>query len=154
MNVLSSRIPLHYFATGGVGLPSLLLGTAALLAAAPAPAQVVKGNEAVQTTYSGARQVETPPVPPSVGKPCAAAAACHAGAWHMVETDKGLVECTEPFARPTTCRPSTFGSQKLPRLWIVKTQNTWRWCQFPDTASKCPKMFDRPPANLPYDAVQ
>lgn len=116
-------------------------------------AQFVKGNEAVRVTAQG-RTVETPPVPPSVGKVCAASARCHAGAWHMVETPSGLQECTEPFARPTSCRTSTYGSQKLPRLWIVKSHSTWRWCQFPDIGGKCPEMFARPPANLPFDAVQ
>ena len=134
--------------------PSLLLGCIAMaLPSAEALAQFVKGNEAVTTTSAG-RKVETPPVPASVGKVCAAAANCHAGAWHMVETAAGLLECTEPYARPTTCRPSTYGAQKLPRLWIVKTRTIWRWCQYPDLGSKCVDMFARPPANLPYDAVQ
>jgi hypothetical protein len=116
-------------------------------------AQFVKGNEAVKASASG-KSVETPPIPASVGKACAVNANCHAGAWHMVETEGGLVECTEPFARPFTCRTSTFGTQKLPRLWIVKVDKTWRWCQYPDLGSKCVDMFARPPANLPYDAVQ
>lgn len=134
--------------------PSLLLGFIAMaFPSAEALAQFVKGNEAVTTTSAG-RKVETPPVPASVGKLCAAAAKCHAGAWHMVETTTGLLECTEPYARPTTCRPSTYGAQKLPRLWIVKTRTVWRWCQYPDPGSKCVDMFARPPANLPYDAVQ
>ena len=116
-------------------------------------AQYVKGNEAVQTTTSGTK-VLTPPLPARPGKLCAAADPCHAGAWHMVETPQGLVECTEPFARATTCRASTYGSQKLPRLWIVKASSKWLWCQYPDLGSKCVDMFARPPANLPYDAVQ
>ena len=115
-------------------------------------AQFVKGNEAVKT--GAGRSVETPPPPKSVGRPCAANAKCHAGAWHMVETADGLVECTEPFARSGTCRASTYGAQKLPRVWIVKVGPTWRWCQFPDLTSRCADMFARPPANLPVDAVQ
>ena len=63
-------------------------------------AQFVQGNEAVTPTTSG-KTVQTPPVPASMGKVCAANAKCHAGAWHMVETDAGLRECTEPCARPT-----------------------------------------------------
>jgi hypothetical protein len=130
----------------------LLFASAAALTG-PADAQFVKGNQAVQLT-AGGRKVDTPPVPPSVGKVCAANAKCHAGAWHMVETDGGLVECTEPYARPSTCRASTYGSQKLPRLWIVKAGGTWRWCQYPDLGSKCKDIFARPPANLPIDAIQ
>jgi hypothetical protein len=72
----------------------------------------------------------------------------------MVETKDGLLECTEPFARPTTCRASTYGAQKLSRLWIVKRGAQWMWCQYPDLSSKCVDMFAPPPANLPYDAVQ
>lgn len=131
---------------------ALLLAASAALAGAAANAQFVKGNEAVQA--GSGKKVETPPVPPSVGKVCAANAKCHAGAWHMVETDGGLVECTEPYARPSTCRASTYGSQKLPRLWIVKADGVWRWCQYPDLGSKCKDMFARPPANLPVDAIQ
>jgi hypothetical protein len=131
----------------------LLFASVAALASPAADAQFVKGNQAVQMT-AGGRRVDTPPVPPSVGKVCAANAKCHAGAWHMVETDGGLVECTEPYARPSTCRASTYGSQKLPRLWIVKTGQTWRWCQYPDLGSKCKDIFARPPANLPIDAIQ
>ena len=123
-----------------------LLGTAA-------HAQFVKGNEAVTVTAAG-KKVETPPIQGRAGKLCRAIDPCHAGSWHMVETDRGLVECTEPFARDGTCRTSTYGVQKLSRLWIVKTKSTWQWCQFPDLGSKCVDMFARPPANLPYDAVQ
>jgi hypothetical protein len=72
----------------------------------------------------------------------------------MVETKDGLLECTEPFARPTTCRTSTYGAQKLSRLWVVKRGAQWMWCQYPDLSSKCVDMFAKPPANLPHDAIQ
>jgi hypothetical protein len=131
-----------------------LLAAAALICVGTASqAQTVTGNEAVRTTGTG-KTVELPPVPASVSKPCAANANCHAGAWHMVETSDGLRECTEPYARPTTCRASSYGTQKLPRLWIVKTQARWRWCQYPNLSSKCSDIFAKPPANLPYDAIQ
>lgn len=121
-------------------------------------AQFVKGNEAVKVMPDGSKKVETPPIPAtgsaSKSKPCAANAGCHAGAWHMLETSDGLKECTEPFARPTTCRNSTYGTQKLSRLWIAKKGTTWLWCQYPDLGSKCVDMNARPPSNLPYDAVQ
>jgi hypothetical protein len=121
-------------------------------------AQFVKGNEAVRVMPDGTKKVETAPVPATgpanKNKPCAADAACHAGAWHMLETADGLKECTEPFARPTTCRASTYGTTKLSRLWIVKKGTSWLWCQYPDMTSKCVDMNARPPSNLPYDAVQ
>jgi hypothetical protein len=134
-------------------LASLAVSAVIGLAIPPASAQFVKGNLAVKAG-PGSSRVETPPVPPSAGKVCAASAKCHAGAWHMVETTGGLVECTEPYARATSCRGSTYGTQKLPRLWIVKAASGWRWCQYPDLGSICRDMFARPPANLPIDAVQ
>lgn len=121
-------------------------------------AQTVKGNEAVKLMPGGSKQVETPPLPSSGpasrSKACAANAGCHAGPWHMVETADGLRECTEPFARATTCRDSTYGTQKLSRLWIAKKGLSWLWCQYPDLSAKCVDMNARPPMNLPVSAVQ
>jgi hypothetical protein len=130
---------------------------ASLALAGPATAQFVKGNEAVRLTATG-KHADLPPIPPAgparLTKPCAADAECHAGSWHMVETANGLMECTEPYARPGTCRRSTYGKVQISRLWIVKTGGAWRWCQYPDLDSKCVDMYARPPANLPYAAVQ
>ena len=129
-----------------------------VVAASTASAQFVKGNEAVRVMADGSKRVETPPVPStgpaSKSKPCAADAGCHAGPWHMVETSNGLRECTEPFARATSCRDSTYGTQKLSRLWIAKKGTTWLWCQYPDLGGKCVDMNARPPLNLPVSAVQ
>jgi hypothetical protein len=128
------------------------------LVAATAGAQFVRGNEAVTLMPGGSKKVETPPLPPtgpaSKTKPCAAFAGCHPGPWHMVETSAGLRECTEPFARPTACRDSTYGAQKLARLWIAKKDSAWLWCQYPDMATKCVDMSAHPPQNLPVSAVQ
>ncbi len=129
-----------------------------VLAATAAQAQFVKGNEAVKLMPDGSKRVETAPLP-ATGiarntKPCAATAGCNAGPWHMVETADGLMECTEAYARPGTCRPSSFGTTKLARLWVVKSGSNWLQCQYPDLGSKCVHMFARPPANLPFDAVQ
>jgi hypothetical protein len=126
---------------------------ASALACQDASAQFVKGNEAVSSTAAG-NVILTPPVPASVGRICAANAKCHAGAWRMVETETGLMECTEPWARLGSCRASTFGSQKMARVWVVKTGGIWAQCQYPDLSSKCTPIFARPPANLPFDAVQ
>jgi len=123
-------------------------------AATTASAQFVKGNEAVKVMPDGTKKVETPPLVATKAKPCAAAAGCHPGPWHMVETSDGLRECTEPFARPTTCRESTYGTQKISRLWIAKKGTAWLWCQYPDMSGKCVDMNARPPLNLPVSAVQ
>jgi hypothetical protein len=138
---------------------ALSLSFAALLALAGAAwAQVVKGNDAVKVMPDGTKQVQTAPLPATgptaKSKPCLADAGCHAGPWHMVETSSGLQECTEAYARPGSCRGSTYGTAKRSRLWVVKSGDTWLQCQFPDLGSKCVNMFARPPANLPFDAVQ
>jgi len=137
---------------------SLFLGIA-LSALSTAPfAQFVKGNEAVKMMPDGSKRVETAPLPTTgpirSSKLCGANAGCNAGSWHMVETVDGLLECTEAYARPSTCRASSYGSTKLSRLWVVKSGGNWLQCQYPDLGSKCVNMFARPPANLPYDAVQ
>jgi hypothetical protein len=135
---------------------SIVVATALALLAGTASAQFVKGNEAVKVMADGTKKVETPPssAASSKSKPCAANAGCHPGPWHMVETNEGLRECTEPFARPTTCRDSTFGSQKLSRLWVAKRGSAWLWCQYPELGKKCVDMNARPPLNLPVSAVQ
>jgi hypothetical protein len=128
------------------------------LASTAAVAQFVKGNEAVRVMTDGSRRVETAPLPTTgpirTTKPCMANTACHAGSWHMVETTDALLECTEAYARSGTCRPSTYGTTKLSRLWVVKSGGNWLQCQYPDLGSRCVNMFARPPANLPFDAVQ
>lgn len=135
---------------------SIVLALAAF--SANTSAQFVKGNEAVRATSAGEQSVDQAPMP-STGpsrktKPCLAAAGCHAGPWHMVETRDGLQECTEVYARVGTCRPSSYGNTKLSRIWVVKVSGQWLQCQYPDLGSKCVKVFAPPPTNLPYPAVQ
>ena len=137
---------------------SLLVCAVLAVASTASFAQFVKGNEAVKVMPDGSKRVETPPLPTTgpirSTKPCAAAEKCHGGAWLMVETGDGLVECTEAYARPESCRGSTLGTTKLLRLWVVKSGGNWLQCQLPDLGSKCVNMFARPPSNLPYPAVQ
>jgi hypothetical protein len=125
----------------------VLAGTANTVASA----QFVQGNEAVTIKPDGSRVVETPPLPSgSLAKPCPAnKSGCTASGWRMVETGAGLQECTEIYARPGTCRPSTYGTEKRTRLWIVKKGSQWMQCQYPDLASKCVST-----KSLPYSAVQ
>jgi hypothetical protein len=129
----------------------LTVAAAVAIANPTAHAQFVKGNEAVKVLADGSRRVETPPLPAgTLGTPCAATnPACTASGWRMVETNDGIRECTEIYARPGTCRPSTFGTEKRPRLWIVKTRGQWMQCQLPDLGSKCVST-----KALPYSAVQ
>ena len=113
-------------------------------------AQFVKGNEAVKV-LDGNKQVATPPMPKTgLAKPCPAAqAGCAGGGWNMVETSAGLMECTEIYARPSTCRVSTYGTEKRSRVWIVKTGSEWMQCQYPNLTGKCVST-----KSLPYAAFQ
>lgn len=136
-----------------------LIAAAALASASTvANAQFVKGNEAVSSGAVGAKHVEIAPMPTAGSvrdrKPCRADGHCWVGPWLMIETSDGLVECTEVYARPGTCRQSTYGTKKLSRVWVVKSKGKWLQCQYPDLGSKCVEVFAHPPANLPYDAVQ
>lgn len=139
-------------------VPAFIVCAALAAASTGVTAQFVKGNEAVTVMADGTKRVETPPLPTTgpirSTKPCLADAGCHAGSWQMVETADGLRECTEAYARPGTCRASSYGSKKISRLWVVKSKGIWLQCQYPDLGSKCVNMFARPPANLPFDAVQ
>ena len=130
---------------------SLLVCAALAVASTASLAQFVKGNEAVKVMPDGSKRVETPPLPSaSLGKPCPAVqAGCAGGGWLMVETNTGLVECTEIYARPGTCRTSTYGTEKRSRPWIVKSGSQWMQCQYPDLAGKCVST-----KSLPTSAVQ
>jgi hypothetical protein len=107
--------------------------------AASAQGQFVKGNQAVSIGKDGGQRVETPPLPgATLGPPCRAnKPGCTGRGWLMVETQAGIQECTELYARPGTCRASTFGTEKRPRLWVVKLNGEWMQCQRPNLASKC-----------------
>jgi len=139
-------------------IQSIVVSAALAIGPSAALAQFVKGNEAVKVMPDGTKRVETPPLPNTgpirSAKPCIAAENCHGGAWLMVETKDGLLECTEAYARPGTCRASSYGTTKLLRLWVIKSGGSWLQCQLPDVASKCVNMFARPPGNLPYPAAQ
>ena len=128
-----------------------ILVAALLTGAAAAHAQYVKGNEAVRVLPDGSKKVETPPLPSAtLAAPCPAERpGCAGSGWRMVETQDGLRECTEVYARPGSCRASTYGAEKRSRLWIVKTSGRWMQCQRPDLSSKCVSTKD-----LPYSEVQ
>ncbi len=132
-------------------LAQCIAATTLVLAGATVHAQFVKGNEAVRVLPGGTRKVE---IPPTVGallaKPCpATAAGCTGGGWKMVETVNGLMECTEVYARATTCRPSTYGAQKLARVWVVKIGSRWQHCSYPDITKGCVGITE-----LPNPAIQ
>lgn len=121
------------------------------LATSAASAQFVKGNEAVHVMADGTQKVAVPPLPSvALGSPCPAAKpGCAGGGWKMLESDSGLVECTEVFARPTTCRPSTYSVEKRSRAWIVKVKGQWLQCAQPEISGRCVSL-----KSLPVSAVQ
>lgn len=127
------------------------LGVVALVHIAETRAQFVKGNEAVSVAADGSRKVETPPTAGALlARPCPATdPACSGGGWKMVETREGLMECTEVYARPTTCRDSTYGSEKRARVWVVKTGAEWKHCSYPDLGKGCTSI-----KSLPSPVVQ
>jgi hypothetical protein len=129
----------------------LLALSALALAATTAGAQFVKGNEAVKVMPDGSKKVETPPLPTaSLASPCPAErAGCAASGWRMLETPEGLQECTEVFARPGSCRRSTYGTEKRSRVWIVKIKGEWAQCELPDISGKCVSL-----KSFPISAVQ
>lgn len=128
-----------------LALIALVLGSSAV------SAQFVKGNEAVHVMTDGTKKVDVPPLPTvSLGSPCPATKpGCAGGGWKMLESEAGLVECTEIFARPTTCRPSTYGNEKRSRIWIVKVKGQWVQCAQPDISGKCVSL-----KSFPISAVQ
>ncbi len=129
-----------------------LVATCALIVlSTTASAQFVKGNEAVKVMPDGSKKAETPSLPAmALAQPCPATrAGCAGGGWKMIETAQGLQECTEFYARATTCRASTYGTEKLSRVWVVKLHDEWKQCQFPDISKACVSTKD-----LPLRAVQ
>lgn len=128
----------------------LVAPIALALASTFAQAQFVKGNEAVKVMPDGSKKVETPPLPSVLGTPCPASkAGCAGGGWKMLQSAEGLVECTEVFARPGTCRASTYGAEKRSRAWVVKVKGEWRQCERPDVSGRCVSL-----KSLPISAVQ
>jgi hypothetical protein len=119
--------------------PHRLAAIVLLATTTAAVAQFVKGNEAVKLLPDGTRKVETPPLPStSLGKPCPASQnTCVSSSWKMLETPTGLAECTEFYGRDGTCKASSFGSEKRPRSWIVKTGGQWLQCPQPSISEKC-----------------
>src|SRR3990167_8400130 len=131
--------------------PQFFALIALALATSAASAQFVKGNEAVKVMTDATKKVEVPPLPSvALGSPCPATkSGCAGGGWKMLESQSGLVECTEVFARPGTCRVSTYGTEKRSRVWIVKFKGEWTQCERPDISGKCVSL-----KAFPISAVQ
>jgi hypothetical protein len=132
------------------------IGVLLALAAATTHAQpagpAFPGNEAVRIV-NGKRVVEALPlsvgqrllvksgskgVPPSPG-----------GEVYMIEAPQGLMECRNSYLSPNGCLPSSLGTTKRPRLWVVKLAGVWVYCDSRAQSRKCePRVLDGPPSAM------
>lgn len=126
---------------------NILASALAATLVASAQAQFVKGNEAITVKADGSRTVDTPPLPSiKLAPPCRADnEGCWSSALLMIETTQGLEECTEFYARPGTCRASTYSAVKRPRLWVIRVKGQWVQCPRPDAGSGCVSTKALPP---------
>lgn len=54
----------------------------------------------------------------------------------MMETSSGLQECLMPFYDAKFCQPSTLGTVRKPRRWVVLREGTWYTCKRADSPRK------------------
>lgn len=96
-------------------------------------------NEAVKV-ISGQRQVQLPPMS-NDDKASLYEHGFSKGdryvSIYMIETAAGLVECVDPLYHERSCRPSTYGTKKLNRTWIVLRAGEWQMCQGPQRVERC-----------------
>jgi hypothetical protein len=93
-------------------------------------------NEAVTVDEHGRRRVELPPgsnSKPLVHQPVPPAG----GVVYMIETERGLVECSGRVYRRDECRASSIGSIRMIRAWVVKRQGKWLQCGGPEASARC-----------------
>lgn len=91
---------------------------------------VFEGNEAVTIKANGQRNVELPPNMENVAKLMNPHQPVDEGGMtvYMIETDKGLLECSVKSVDARVCRPSSLGRVKLMREWVVKLDGKWQVC--------------------------
>ncbi len=73
--------------------------------------------------------------------------------WIMVETDEGLVECTDPVYHPNQCRPSTYGQKLLSRTFLVLYRGQWMACVNPakvDKRNGCLRVLQPREGQVPF----
>jgi hypothetical protein len=87
-------------------------------------------NEAV-TIVNGKRVVDVRTVPPHMRsllsnftKPGEGISSTYYG----VETESGLMDCSQAFFHPSICVPSDYGKVIRSREWVVKISGTWQSC--------------------------
>lgn len=113
------------------------------------PNVYAEGNEAVSKDSAGRRKVELPPMPVGgSGKPQRLTAdpmpVATSPFVYMLETNDGLTECTHPYVRDGECQPSSIGTKKRSRIWMVKRNGKWWLCGGPARSAEC---YDPPAYN-------
>jgi hypothetical protein len=97
------------------------------------------GNEAVHVDQrTGERTVDLPPGSgPGGSRRLLTPFADPSGEVFLIETKKGLVECSQALYRDKECRAPTFGQGRRPRTWVVKRQDKWWRCSRPARDAGC-----------------
>jgi len=102
-------------------------------------------NEAVRV-IGGKRIVQLPPPNPHNPKQFVprldGAYKPHAG--YMIEAEAGLMQCTLPVYHQHGCEPSTYGSKRSVRTWIVLRGGQWQACIGIDQPKKCRALYPTP----------
>lgn len=101
-------------------------------------------NEAVRIV-GGKRVVELPPLNPYSPKQFVPPAGSHVLRNHayMVETPNGLLQCTVPFYAKAGCEPSTYGSVRQRRTWVVLHKGEWKGCIGLDAPKQCRALYPK-----------
>lgn len=124
--------------------PEAPIGPAKPAATAPA-GPVVAYNEAVRVV-NGKRVVQLPPRNPYGTKEYVPklSGAYKPPAGYMIETEAGLMQCTVTFFDKDGCEPSTYGSKRAMRTWIVLRGGEWQGCIGIDQPKKCRAVYPKP----------
>lgn len=113
---------------------------------AQATQATVAYNEAVRVV-GGKRQVQLPPRNPHAPRevvPKVGEGGPIGFAKYMVESERGLLQCTVPYVTKEGCEPSNYGKAKRPRTWVVLRQGEWQGCTGIDTPKRCRALYPKP----------
>ncbi len=140
---------MKHTATATISLALLLSSSLAQAQAISGPNVYAEGNEAVGKEAAGNRKVELPPAPVGrSGKPQllnpTPMPVTSSGFVYMIETNDGLTECSHADIRSGECQPSTIGTKKRSRIWVVKRNAKWWLCGSPARSAEC---YDPPAYN-------
>jgi hypothetical protein len=130
--------------------------TIAIALSVSAPAIAGPWNEAVRID-NGRRVVELPSYgrnDPQKFPPERPSSWDNMSHGHIIETDRGLVECVEAFVSPGACIPYIPGQNKRMRAWIVKQRGAWMQCPERESNARCVELYNASKPHLPPYKVQ